>query len=91
MNKIKGVKKISGEKDDIEKLNQIINFCRDNYNIAHDKTYSLAKSGIEICEKLTLSAEKNILETYLAFFLWHNNEPQKIPLNHLFNFRKIIS
>ena len=77
MNKIKGVKKISGEKDDIEKLNQIINFCRDNYNIAHDKTYSLAKSGIEICEKLTLSAEKNILETYLAFFLWHNNEPQK--------------
>ncbi|MDG2331889.1 MAG: tetratricopeptide repeat-containing sensor histidine kinase [Flavobacteriales bacterium] len=77
MNKIKGVKKISGEKDDIEKLNQIINLCRDNYNIAHDKTYSLAKSGIEICEKLSLSAEKNILETYLAFFLWHNNEPQK--------------
>jgi hypothetical protein len=45
--------------------------------MAHNKTHDLAKSGIEICEKLNLAADKNILETYLAFFLCHNNEPQK--------------
>ncbi|MBT6439025.1 MAG: tetratricopeptide repeat-containing sensor histidine kinase [Flavobacteriales bacterium] len=77
MTKIKEVKKISGNEDDIQKLNQIINFCRDNYNIAHSKTHNLAVSGIEICERLNFSSEKNILEIYLAFFLWHNNEPQK--------------
>jgi len=63
--------------DDIQKLIDIINFCRANYNITHNKTYDLAQSGIEICEKLNLAADKNILKTYLAFFLWHNNEPQK--------------
>jgi signal transduction histidine kinase len=74
---MKGAKNIFVNEDDIKKLNDIINFCRDNYNIAHKKTYDLAESGIEICEKLNLSADKNILKTYLAFFLWHNNEPQK--------------
>ena len=74
---MKEAKNISGNEDDFQKLNDIINFCRDNYNIAHNKTYDLAESGIEICEKLNLSADKNILRTYLAFFLWHNNEPQK--------------
>ena len=77
MTKIKEVQKILGIEDDIQKLNQIINFCRDNYNIAHSKTYNLAVSGIEICERLNFSSEKNILEIYRAFFLWHNNEPQK--------------
>jgi signal transduction histidine kinase len=74
---MKEAENISGNEDDIQKLNDIINFCRDNYNITHNKTYDLAESGIEICEKLNLSAEKNILRTYLAFFLWHNNKPQK--------------
>ena len=74
---MKEAENISGNEDDIQKLNDIINFCRDNYNIAHNKTYDLAESGIEICEKLNLAADKNILKTYLAFFLWHNNEPQK--------------
>jgi len=77
LTKIKEVQKILGIEDDIQKLNQIINFCRDNYNIAHSKTYNLAVSGIEICERLNFSSEKNILEIYRAFFLWHNNEPQK--------------
>ena len=74
---MKEAENISGNEDDIQKLNDIINFCRANYNITHNKTYDLAESGIEICEKLNLAADKNILKTYLAFFLWHNNEPQK--------------
>ena len=38
--------KMSRNEDSIQKLSQIINFWRENYNITHDKTYNLAKSGI---------------------------------------------
>lgn len=38
--------KISRNEADIQKLNQIINFWRKNYNSTHDKTYNLAESGI---------------------------------------------
>ena len=38
--------KISRNEADIQKLNQIINFWRENYNSTHDKMYNLAESGI---------------------------------------------
>ena len=38
--------KISRNEADIQKLNQIINFLRKNYNSTHDKMYNLAESGI---------------------------------------------
>ncbi len=40
-------KKIFGNDDDIQTLNKIIHFCRDNYNVTHDKTFCLATSGID--------------------------------------------
>ena len=46
MTKIKETKKIVGNKNAIQKLNEIINFSRNNYTIAHTKTYNLAESGI---------------------------------------------
>ena len=38
--------KISRNEADIQKLNQVINFWRKNYNSTHDKMYNLAESGI---------------------------------------------
>ena len=68
---------ISEAKDDFQKLNQIIDFCRANYNITHKKTFQLAETGLNICKKLNLVSEENILKTYQAFFFWHNNEVKK--------------
>ncbi len=39
-------KKIFGNDDDIQTLNKIIHFCRDNYNVTHDKTFCLDPESV---------------------------------------------
>ena len=77
---------LSDSGDDKKKLDLIIKFCRDNYNITHDVCQEYADAGLLICDSLKLSSQKNILNTYIAFFLWHKNEPQKaLSLIHSFS------
>lgn len=59
------------------RLKEVIDFCRRNYNISHQKTFDSAQEGIKISLQEGMLIQQHQLEIYKAFYLWHQNKPSE--------------
>ena len=71
--------KLSCSTNDSEQLEHIVTFCQRHYYDVHKDAILFIKKGLQIAEQLQQEKENNILKTYQAFHLWHDQkiEPAK--------------
>ena len=64
---------LSKTRSELDSLKLIVRFCQNNYNSVHKDSHKYALEGLKICSRHGLTAEIAILNTYIAFYQWHNN------------------
>ena len=68
---------LSGTSDGVARLDLIITFCRNNYNTIQKDTLFFVKAGLKIANKYNKKLERDILKTYLSFYLLHHEQRKK--------------